>query len=118
MHLGIAGLAAAVALRPFANVQVSESLVEPMPGCLITYKILEAAHELKPFGAAVTLGPGVVRIMRTWGIHLEEWDGVGCREFRLYNSEGDVLKTMPYRARELVGEDVVGFVGGGHVSRN
>lgn len=58
----------------------------------------------------MTLGPGVVRILRSWGIYLEEWDGAHLQQMKMYNSEGDLVAAVPIRARELVREDVVSLV--------
>jgi hypothetical protein len=55
----------------------------------------------------VTLGAGVVRILRSWGIHLEEWDGAVVRSLKLYDNAGSSLATIPFESREVVGEDVV-----------
>jgi 2-polyprenyl-6-methoxyphenol hydroxylase-like FAD-dependent oxidoreductase len=77
-HTGIAGLAAGLALREFADVQ-----------------ILESAHMLKEVGAAVTLRGGVIRFLRSWGIDPTAVGAVPTSEIRVYNGAGELLHTKP-----------------------
>jgi 2-polyprenyl-6-methoxyphenol hydroxylase-like FAD-dependent oxidoreductase len=75
---GIAGLAAGLALREFADVQ-----------------ILESASVLKEVGAAVTLRDGVVGFLRAWGIDPLAAGAVAPSEVRIYNAAGELLDKKP-----------------------
>jgi 2-polyprenyl-6-methoxyphenol hydroxylase-like FAD-dependent oxidoreductase len=70
-------------------------------------QVLENASELKEIGAAVGLGPGVVRILRSWGIEAVEAGAAPVLHINLYTHEGKHIITAPFQAREKAGEDLV-----------
>jgi hypothetical protein len=53
--------------------------------------------------------PGVVRILRMWGINLDELGGVRCKKMMIYDSEGNITATIPFTLsdQDVAGEDMV-----------
>jgi len=79
---GIAGLSAAIALKA--------------PDRHIT--ILEQSHLLSEIGAAISLQPNASRILRrTWNLEgaLEQANGMIDRGFRIFDTDGAVVNTVP-----------------------
>jgi 2-polyprenyl-6-methoxyphenol hydroxylase-like FAD-dependent oxidoreductase len=106
---GIGGLAAAVMLRSFADVTVSLHALDfwPAPSRASPVQILESAHQLKEIGAAITIGCGAVSILRRFGIDLEKEGGVPVEAIRTWDTEGKVLATTEFHAKERLGEPPV-----------
>jgi hypothetical protein len=44
----------------------------------------------------VTLGAGVVHMLRRWGVHLEREGGVLPQAFQVWSSEGKMLASVPF----------------------
>jgi hypothetical protein len=59
---------------------------------------------LKEIGAAVTLGPGAVKILRRFGVHLENDGGVVTTHISLWNGSGVQVASVPFNAVERAGE--------------
>jgi hypothetical protein len=56
----------------------------------------------------VSLGPGVVTILRRWGIHLEHSGGVVTEAFDIWSGvDGRLEASRPYNSRQRAGEDLV-----------
>jgi hypothetical protein len=56
----------------------------------------------------VGLGPGVVRILRSWGVHLERAGAQPVLGMDIWSGpEGKLLDTKTYNAVERAGENVV-----------
>lgn len=92
-------------LREWADVTVSMIHVCMCKNNLLSnLQILESASELKEVGAAVTLGPGAVRILRRFGVHLEQEGGVLTTSINVWNSAGVQLASIPFNAMERAGE--------------
>lgn len=95
-------------LREWVDVTVSK--LAPAKDSSLTrfvFQILESASELKEIGAAVGLGPGVITILRQFGVHLENDGGVAATHMSLWNRAGIQLASVPFNARERAGEVVV-----------
>jgi hypothetical protein len=106
--VGIAGLSAGVMLREFADVTVRPSLRSLfIHAHAYPTQILEAAPEMKEVGAAVTIGPGVVAILRRYGLHFEQHGGVVIKELRIWQSDGALLAQHAFNAKERAGEEIV-----------
>ncbi|TKA81732.1 hypothetical protein B0A55_01117 [Friedmanniomyces simplex] len=91
---GIAGLTAAIALRA--------------PGRQIT--ILEQSRLLTEIGATISLQPNASRILeREWGMGGELKNAVGIVDhgFRIYNSDGQLVNTVPLLSKTEYGGDRV-----------
>ena len=89
---GIAGLAAAIALRG--------------PHRQIT--ILEQSRLCNEIGATISLQPNATRILQqNWGISdlLEGANGMVDHGFRIYNTEGKMVNEIPLLARKQYGAD-------------
>jgi hypothetical protein len=104
---GIAGLAAGVMLREFADVTVSLR-VHRSTESLIIPKILESASELKEIGAAVTPGPGATGILRRFGIHLEKERGCVGECLHIWGGDGQLYAQHDWPAEEGHKDRVVG----------
>lgn len=94
-------------LREFAEVTVSAYSISYRTKLRPVSQIVESASELKEIGAAVTLGPGVVTILRRFGIHLENEGGIPAESISFWNSDGNLLTRNDFKTKELVGEHIV-----------
>jgi 2-polyprenyl-6-methoxyphenol hydroxylase-like FAD-dependent oxidoreductase len=70
---------------------------------------LESIPKLKEVGAALSLGPGGISILRKFGIHLEHEGGVVPENFVMWSPDGKQIVQQPYSTKERFGEDTVGF---------
>jgi 2-polyprenyl-6-methoxyphenol hydroxylase-like FAD-dependent oxidoreductase len=112
MHSGIAGLTAALAMRAYADVLVStRHTTSHLLHANISAQVLEAAHELKEIGAAVTLGSGVVNMMRRWGVRLEDAKPVSPQIFQTWSADGQLLHETPFGHGGAQNNDTVSHVG-------
>jgi hypothetical protein len=71
---------------------------------LFVFQILESASQLKEIGAAVTLGPGAIKILRRFGVHLENNGGVITTHTSVWNGSGEQVASAPFNAMERAGE--------------
>jgi 2-polyprenyl-6-methoxyphenol hydroxylase-like FAD-dependent oxidoreductase len=71
---------------------------------LFMFQILESASQLKEIGAAVTLGPGAIKILRRFGVHLENDGGVVTTHVSVWNGSGVQVASVPFNAMERAGE--------------
>ncbi|KAF2656916.1 FAD binding domain-containing protein [Lophiostoma macrostomum CBS 122681] len=89
---GIAGLAAAIALRK-DNRQIT---------------ILEQSSLSTEIGATISLQPNATRILQqSWGLNnlLEESNGTVDHGFRIYNTDGNMVNEIPLRSKRQYGAD-------------
>lgn len=52
----------------------------------------------------MTLGPGAIKILRRFGVHLEQEGGVLTTGIIMWNSAGVQLASIPFNALERAGE--------------
>jgi hypothetical protein len=78
------------------------------------FQILESASQLKEIGAAVTLGPGAIKILRRFGVHLENAGGVITTHTSIWNGLGEQIASAPFNAMERAGEVNVRMALGRH----
>lgn len=89
---GIAGLAAAIALRK-DNRQIT---------------ILEQSRLSNEIGATISLQPNATRILQqSWGLNnlLEDSNGMVDHGFRIYNIDGRMVNEIPLRSKTKYGAD-------------
>src|SRR5690242_12399147 len=89
---GIAGLAAAIALRK-DNRKIT---------------ILEQSRLSTEIGATISLQPNATRIIQqSWELKnlLEDSNGTVDNGFRIYNTEGNMVNEIPLRSRTQYGAD-------------
>jgi hypothetical protein len=70
---------------------------------------------LKEVGAAVTLGPGAVGILRRFGVHLDKEGGVVATHTAVWTFKGKQVAFAPFNAIEKAGEVNVSFGNGSMV---
>jgi 2-polyprenyl-6-methoxyphenol hydroxylase-like FAD-dependent oxidoreductase len=70
-------------------------------------QILEAASVLKEVGAALSLSPGTVKILRRFGVHLEQKGGTPMQDVKVWGHDGVTIGRTTLKARDMYGDDVV-----------
>jgi 2-polyprenyl-6-methoxyphenol hydroxylase-like FAD-dependent oxidoreductase len=70
-------------------------------------QILEAAPVLKEVGAALSLSPGTVAILRRFGVHLDQKGGTQTQDVKVWSHDGATVGRTVLKARDMYGEDVV-----------
>jgi 2-polyprenyl-6-methoxyphenol hydroxylase-like FAD-dependent oxidoreductase len=70
-------------------------------------QILEAASVLKEVGAALSLSPGAVTILRRFGVHLEQKGGTPMQDVKVWGHDGVTIGRTTLKARDMYGDDVV-----------
>lgn len=59
----------------------------------LTIQILEQSGFLNEVGAAIHMAPNATRILKDWGCNLENLQPVHCNKLRLWDHQGNLIRT-------------------------